>query len=139
MIEIHMQDMLKELQKLPGKVQKRVVNGAVRASAKPIIQEARNLAPVQTGNLRKSIGVTKRRQKGTIVEYDVSPRERGKYNGFYGLFVEFGHPIKDKKGKVVGHAAPHPFLRPAFEAKNEESIEAFKKYMRQRFDKELSK
>jgi HK97 gp10 family phage protein len=139
MIEIHVQDMLKELQKLPEKVQKRVVNGAVRASAKPIIQEARALVPVKTGNLKKSIGVTKRRQKGTIVEYNVSPRKGGKYDGFYGLFVEFGHPIKNKKGKVVGHAAPHPFLRPAFENKAEESIEAFRNYMRERMDKELSK
>jgi len=138
MIEIHMQDMLKELQKLPEKVQKRVVNGAVRASAKPIIQEARALVPVKTGNLRKSIGVTKRRQKGTIVEYDVSPRKGGKYDGFYGQFVEFGHSIV-RKGKVVGHAAPHPFMRPAFENKAEESIEAFRNYMRQRLDKELSK
>jgi HK97 gp10 family phage protein len=167
MIEMHMQDMLKELQKLPEKVQKRVVNGAVRESAKPIIQEARNLAPVRTGNLIESIGVTKRRQKGTIVEYNVSPKiandkeiaklkkkyglkdksgneiykklkEEKKLGGFYGQFVEFGHPIV-RKGKVVGHAAPHPFMRPAFENKAEESIEAFRKYMRQRLDKELSK
>jgi hypothetical protein len=30
-------------------------------------------------------------------------------------------------------------MRPAFEAKNEETIEAFKKYMRERMDKELNK
>ena len=142
-IEIKMGDLLKNLQKLPEKVQKRVVNGAIRASAKPIIKEARRRVPVKTGNLKKSIGVTKGKTKGTIVTYHISPRKGGKYDGFYGKWIEFGHIVrekgKSKKGKVIGHVPPHPFLRPAFEAKGKEAIIAFKEYMQKRLEKELAK
>jgi len=99
--------------------------------------------PVKTGNLKKSIGVTKGKTKGTVVTYHISPRKGGKYDGFYGQWVELGHIVREKgkgkKGKVIGHVPPHPFLRPAFEAKGEEAIIAFKEYMQKRLEKELAK
>ena len=128
-VKIKMKDLLKELDKLPEKIKNRIVKGAVRASAKPIIEEARRLVPVRTGNLRKSIGVTKRRDKGSVVTFSVSPRKGGKYNGYYGYFLELG----TKK------MSPHPFLRPAFENRGEETIKYFKEYIKKRLDKELAK
>jgi len=123
-------ELLKNLRKLPERVQNRVVVGAIRASAKPLISEARARVPVNTGNLKKSIGVTKRRSKNkNIIHFSVSPRKGGKYNGFYGHFLEFG----------TSKMSARPFLRPAFEAKGEETIEAAKQYMAKRIDKELSK
>ena len=143
-VEIKMKDVMKKLSKLPEKVQKRVVTGAVRASAKPIVQEAKRLVPVKTGNLKKSIGITKIRSKSkTEVVFAVSPRKTAKYDGFYGRFVEFGHVLKEKgkgkKGKVIGHAPPKPFLRPAYEKMSDECLRAFKEYMIKRIDKELAK
>jgi len=142
-VNIDMGTLLKDLKKLSEKVQKRVVKGAIRASAKPIIQEAKALAPYKTGNLRKSIGVIKGKDKGTVVTYHISPRKGGKYDGFYGYWIELGHILREKgkkkKGKVIGHVAPRPFLRPAFENKGEESIKAFKEYMKKRLEKELAK
>ena len=138
-VEIKMGDLFKDLKKIPEKVQKRVLTGAVRAGAKPIVKEARRLVPVKTGNLKKSIGVTKRRSKDkNIVVFSVSPRKGGKYDGFYGMYVELGHILKRNK-KVIGHVPAHPFLRPAFENKGEESIKAFKEYMKKRLEKELKK
>jgi len=128
-VSVDMGDLLKKLRKLPSKVRDKVVVGAVRASAKPIIKEARALAPKRTGNLAKSIGANKRRSKGTIVHFSVSPRKGGKYDGWYAHFVEFG----------TRKMAPRPFLRPAFENKGEEAINAAKEYMRKRIDKELAK
>ena len=128
-VEVHMGDLLKKLKTLPEKVQKKVLSGAVRASAKPIVDEARRLVPVRTGNLKKSIGVTKARTKGTTMRFYVSPRKGGKYDGWYGHFVELG----------TRHNAPHPFLRPAYEAKASEAIHAFKEYLEKRIDKELAK
>lgn len=128
-VKIEMKDLLVKLNKLPEKIKNRVVKGAVRASAKPIIKEAKKIVPVKTGNLKKSIGVTKRRDKGSVVTYSVSPRKGGKYDGFYGFFLEVG----TKK------MSPHPFLRPAFENAGKESIKAFKEYMQKRIEKELRK
>ena len=128
-VKVDMGDLLKKLRTLPEKVQKNVLTGAVRAGAKPIVKEAKRLVPVRTGNLKKSIGVNKRRTVGTVVRFSISPRKGGKYDGYYGAFVEFG----TKK------MAPRPFMRPAFEAKGEESIDAVREYIAKRLEKELKK
>ena len=128
-VKVDKGEVLRKLHKLPGKIQERVLIGAVRASAKPIIEEARRLVPRRTGNLAKSIGVNKLRTKGTVVAFAVSPRKGGKYDGYYGHFVEFG----------TRKMAPRPFLRPAFDRKGKESINAAKEYMAKRIEKELAK
>ncbi len=157
-VEIKMGDLLKKLELLPEKIQKRVLNGAVRASAKPIIQDAKARVHNVSGVLAKSIGVNKRRSKNkNVVIYTISPRvkrytknkptglKRGSeeykktYGAYYGMWVELGHVIRNKKGKEIGHVPPHPFLRPAFEAKGKESIKAFKEYLAKRLEKELNK
>lgn len=124
-----MAEALRGLHKLPGHLQERVLKAAVRAAAKPLVEEARRLVPKRTGNLARSIGVTKLRTKGWEVAYAVSPRRGGVYDGWYGHFVEFG----TKK------MTPRPYLRPAFERAGEDTIKAFKRYLIKRVDKELSK
>jgi len=120
-----MEELLKNLKTLPEKVQKRVLVGAVRAAAKPIVKEAKALVPVEHGVLKKSIGVTKfETRKKSLVWFQVSPRvekyrlkaqdmDNGKnvvltmqQSPFYGYFVEFGtyakldHPLlKPRSGK----------------------------------------
>lgn len=37
--------------------------------------------------------------------------------------LELGHDFVSNKGKITGHAAPHPFLRPAADEKKEEYID----------------
>ena len=161
------EEILKKLHKLPEKIQKNVVRGAVRAGAKPMLQEAKALVPVQHGTLRQSLAITKvKTRKKTLVWYQISPASRklkkGDFDGWYGHMVEFGtyakrtKPLspetikrlnsdpkrKERRDKIVakgGGAAPHPFLRPALERKGGESIEAAKEYMRKRIDKELAK
>ena len=125
---IGMDEILRKLKKLPEKIQQRVVVGAVRASAKPIIKEARALVPKKTGTLKKSIGVVKRRSKDkNIVHFSIAPlRKKG---GWYGGFIEFG----TKK------MSPKPFIRPAFEKKGLETIDYAREYMKKRIDKELAK
>ena len=149
-VEIEMKDLLKRLKTLPEKMQKRIITGGVRASAKPIIKDARSRIHNRTGILAKSIGVTKRRSKNkNIIVYTISPRvKKGvgttakmgtleykkAMGGYYGMWVELGHPIM-KKNKKVGFSPARPFLKPAFEAKGEEAIKAFKEYVKKRFDK----
>jgi hypothetical protein len=44
----------------------------------------------------------------------------------YGVFLEFGHPIVSKKGQVIGHAPPYPFMRAAFEENKSQLPELIK-------------
>ena len=164
-VEIDMKDLLKRLKTLPEKMQKRIITGGVRASAKPIIKDARSRIHNRTGILAKSIGVTKRRSKNkNIIVYTVSPRVKKvgttakpgtleykkTMGGYYGRWVELGHfarkskkeddeKKKDKKKKdkkeEVKFIPAKPFLKPAFETKGEEAIKAFKEYVKKRFDK----
>ena len=87
-------EMLANFKKLPVQVARRVARGALLASAKPIIKEAKNnLAPhKRTGILRKSIkskSAKKGRRAGDEVTILVGPTVRG----FYGSFLEFGTSV----------------------------------------------
>jgi len=122
-----MDELLKNLKTLPEKLQKRVLVGAVRAGAKPIIKEARKLAPKDSGMLKESIGVTKfKTRKKTLVWFVVSPRvkkfkmkatdtDSGKNvvltmlnDPWYAHFVEYGtyakldHPLVKRVGGKRG-------------------------------------
>ena len=121
-------EMLSKLHKLPDRVQKNVVTGAIRAGASSIAKEMKHKVPVKNGTLKKSIGVVKRRQKDkSIVMFTVAPRV--KKGGWYAHFVEFG----TKK------MSPEPFIRPAYEEKGKDTINIAKQYMSKRLDKELAK
>ena len=121
-------EVLRKLKKLPERVQKNVITGAIRAGAKPIVREAKALVPTKTGTLKKSIGIVKRKSKDkNIIHFSVAPRV--KKGGFYAHFVEFG-TVK---------TSAHPFMRPAFEKKGEESIDFVREYMKKRVDKEIAK
>ena len=88
----------------------KAVQRALRAGAKPIEDEAKRLAPVQTGALRESIDATAAAitRSGTI-QISVAP------NGVnYADDVEFG-----SRGR-----AAQPFMRPAFDVKSQEAIRA---------------
>lgn len=127
---IGMDEVLKKLKILPERVQKNVLVGAIRASTKPIIKEARALVPKNTGTLRKSITAKKRRSHDkNIIQFSIYPSTSGKNNGWYGRFVEFG----------TENMAAKPFMRPSFESAGEDSLKVAKDYMRKRIDKEIAK
>ena len=121
-------DVVKKLHKLPVAIADRVLISAIRAAAKPLAQEAKQRVPVDTGRLKKSIGVVKRRSKDkNIVMFTVAPRK--KKGGWTAHFIEFG----------TSKMAAKPFMRPAFESKGDEALEMAKKKLRQRVDKEIAK
>lgn len=123
------EDILKKMKILPGRVQKNVVTGAVRASAKPIIEEARRLAPKDTGDLAKSIAVTRRKSTDrNIVRFTVAPRIK-KPHGYLAHFYEFG----------TSKMTARPFMRPALLSKVDETISAATGYMAKRTEKEIKK
>lgn len=125
---------IKALEALPTNIQKNIMVGATRASAKVVSDAAKyNIASknlIDTGALWESIGVTKRRsKKRSIVSFSVSPRKGGKNSGWYGRFLELGTSKMDAK----------PFLRPAMENTVDETLQASKDYIAKRLPEEVAK
>lgn len=83
--------------------------------AKSVARTARNLAPVKSGALKRSIIAKKSKFKGggAIIK-------AGGGDEYYASFIEFGRK----------NAAAHPFLRPALEKNRARAIRKIKKALR---------
>lgn len=121
------------MQALGNEVAKRIASGMTSAAAGVVRKDALARAPehdkvhvvdgveVQPGNLKKNIVRKKVSKSKTRLTSEHLVTVRGKrkdgYAARYGRLQEFG----------TVHHAPQPFLRPAFDAKKMEAIEAMKK------------
>lgn len=92
------------------------LNKIVKAGAEPILQQAITNAPVKSGTLKKSLKVVMRK-KGTRSKARIGVQKGS--DGYYATFVEYGHGGPHPAG-------PHPFLAPAFDAKQEEAFKIIK-------------
>ncbi|MDD5406010.1 MAG: HK97 gp10 family phage protein [Sulfurovaceae bacterium] len=139
----------KALSKLPTHLQDRVVVGATRAAAQVVADEAKQNVPVDTGLLKKSIGVAQAKKSDTKLghvkfyavakskirgtsQIDVGGQKgklKYKIHAWYAHMVEFG----------TSKMAAIPFMRPAFENSGEKSVSAFQEYALKRVDKEITK
>lgn len=128
--------------------QKRILVGAMKKSLEPVAERARQLVPVDEGDLRDSIIVSTKitkRQAREIVGARGAPRVFAGTNWPSGHLVEFGtgpRSVEATKKKVlavdgriigktadVGHMPAQPFLRPAFEQMREKMLEIFGREM----------
>ena len=133
------------LDTLPAKVEQNILRGALRAGAKPILEDAKAGAQesTKTGLMRDGLKITTKAKKGTVT---VSIKAGGKH-AYLAKFVEFGtaaHRIDPKNGGVLsfgGGFARHvdhpgqrakPFLRPAFDAQSENAVVATGEYIKKR-------
>ncbi|GAA3218155.1 HK97-gp10 family putative phage morphogenesis protein [Oerskovia jenensis] len=92
-----------DLSNVAGKIGPKVQT-VMRKTARDIEADAKAFAPVDTGNLRSSIGHSDLRtvgQSGTL-EVEIGPTAN------YGVFVEFG----------TSRMAPHAFMGPAFDRRS---------------------
>ena len=137
------------LERLPDTIQDKVLEGAGRAAATVIANEARRLVPVRSGLLKKSIKVRKPKKKDDThkVRYLVVTTSkiagsskfdsallgagtiRWSASAFYAHMVEFG----------TSKMAAQPFMTPAFESKGEASTQVFIEYAKKRTQKEIDK
>jgi len=129
-MEQSFRDIKKKLKKLPLKAKEKLLTGAVRAGANTVRDEARQKAPVDTGLLKRSIQTVKGKPSLYEVKFFVVTKSKIKLKGiqksaFYAHMIEFG-TIK---------MAAQPFMRPAFENSDKESIEAAHKYIHKKMDK----
>ena len=98
----------------------KVMRKALNAGIAPIKKEAKRLAPVDKGILRKNI-------RSKQMRYTAKPAV-GLFisaKGFYWYFLENG----------TSSIAPTPFIRPAADSKHEEGVERFKEVHKAEIDK----
>ncbi|MBF0185464.1 MAG: HK97 gp10 family phage protein [Magnetococcales bacterium] len=146
MFEVQVQG-LKEasdaLKQLPAKIQQNVLRSAVYAGAAVIRNEAKQQASAvtttRTGTLKRAIAIIRNKKRSTgpmqavkvIVRRGKKLRKVGKTgknlsaDAWYAHFIEFG----TKKMRA------RPFMRPAFEAKKEESVAAIRDGLKKGIEK----
>ena len=103
------------LLRLEAMVRTKALKKAIGAACKVVRNRARELCPVDEGDLRKSISyVVRAYQDDTVIVGIVGPANvRGKKNpGRYGRLVEYGHLMRNFSGGSESVGA-RPFLRPA--------------------------
>lgn len=117
----------RKLQMIAEETARKHMRECALKGAEVLRKEVSKQAPRKTGTLSRNIYKEVEKQTKVRVEVHVGPGKAG----WYGALVEDGHPIV-KGGKVVGQAAPHPFIRPAFDSKTEKAEEAFEEELRKR-------
>ena len=137
-----LEELSKKLKQFPHDLQDRVIVFATRKAALKLKKEVKANAPVQSGFLRQSIGISKIRERDSKVgniEYFVGIRRRVKSklapvrNGgplataFYGAFLEEGTKKMRKR----------PFMAPALNASADELLAEFKKGFKAKFEREI--
>ena len=134
-------DILAALSKLPKEFQRSAEKAVLRAGAKPVLKAAKAKVPVDTGNLKKSLGVALFTASSGWTAIRIGPRKgfksaksitgrkrvratKGKRSTFkerkladateISWYVETGTP----------HSAAKPFIRPAIDSAQGEVIDA---------------
>lgn len=106
------------LRQLGPELAEQAGDNALRAMAKPIIEEAQRLAPVDTGKYRDNIGLALDRKKGGDTERVAHIGVRSPWSRLAHL-LEFGH--RTRNGSQV---APQPHLRTALDSRVNDAITA---------------
>lgn len=94
-----------------------VIESILNEAAQPVLEAAQRMAPVKSGKLRAAIkaGKVKKRKGGSYTIKIGTADKKSKTDAYYAPFVEFGH------GGPHGPAAPHPFMRPAYDETKEQA------------------
>ena len=119
----------KAFKELSDKMQRGVLRSALRASARPVVKDAKARVPVRTGALKKAIGVAVT-VKTTEATASVGIR-RGKRGGpaTYAHLPELG----------TKHSPAKPFLRPALDSKKNAVVNTLAGALKKQIDKVTAK
>jgi HK97 gp10 family phage protein len=140
--------LMQSMDALPARIEANLIRGALRAAAKPVFETAKANIPMSSGDLKASLRISSaiKKKAGEIV---VSVKAGGK-KAFYAHMVEMGtarHFIKGPVsigGKVMRNidhpgAAAKPFMRPAFDAMGQASVDAYARYIEAKLPAALEK
>ena len=108
-----------------------VIESILNEAAQPVLEAAQRMVPVKSGKLRAAIkaGKVKKRKGGSYTIRIGTVDKKSKTDAYYAPFVEFGH------GGPHGPAAPHPFMRPAYDATREQAYGIIRDRLKSEIDK----
>ncbi|MEB7063947.1 HK97 gp10 family phage protein [Escherichia coli] len=137
-------DLAKDLEALSRAENNKVLRDATRAGAEVLKEEVISRAPERTGKMKKNVVVMtqKSRRRGEISSgvhirgvnhrtgnSDNTMKANNPRNAFYWRFVELG----------TVNMPPHPFIRPAFDVRQEQATEVAIRRMNLAIDEALRK
>lgn len=133
-------ELKKDLKNLSDKEVKNITTSALRAGASEISKRAKQNVPIDTGDLKKAIGVNKKNTRDkTFIKFIVSPRanqtitQKGKKRNInqsnYAVNVEYGTVFQTAQ----------PFMRNTFDQLGQNVTNAITKKMAQRIEKASNK
>jgi len=119
----------KILEDVPQDIAKKAGIDALRAGAKPILEEAKKLVPVgATRKLMESLEIATKKARIPVVKVQASRRK----GGYHAHLVELGTQPHDIHNVVIGNkfypvihhpgSKKQPFMRPAFNSKKTETL-----------------
>ncbi len=113
--------LVRAMEELPKNVQRNALRKAASSGAAIVRTTVRNMAPVQTGKLKRSIAMKRARTPDSqIATYEVHVRQAynawnrvgnkkveayGKFDAYYARWIEYG----------TSQMSPQPFMRPAWQ------------------------
>ena len=121
--------MRKQFKELSDKMQRRVLRGALRAAARPVLKDAKARVPVRTGALKKAIGVAVTVKTVESTATIGVRRKRPGQPARRAHLVEFG----------TKHTSARPFLRPALDSKKEAVVRTLAEALKKQIDTETAK
>jgi len=137
-------EIIKNMEAIKDDLKGDPLRASLRKALTPIVDEAKSLAPVDTGRLRDAIktrplpaddlpaGFSDGQELFVLSSRKKDPDAPD--NAWYWHFVEF--ESKTKSGKVV---PAQPFLAPAFDSKRSEAIKVFVDEMRTQLEKNVKR
>lgn len=125
--------LMKQLDRLPDRVSRKVSRRAVTFGTTPIVKEYKANVPVVEGNLQESIGKKSKLYGDTAVSI-VGARIRGKFKGYH------AHLIENGKINVDGSFTPgQPILRQAMDSTREQVLDRMTRKLAEGIEKEAAK
>lgn len=129
------------LQQLPVEIEQKILRNGLAAGANIIRDEAKGLAPEKSGEMANDIKTARGTGDGYVY---AKVRLSGKH-AFLGKFMEYGTAahmiwVRSKESLVIDGVpigkhvwnpgvAPHPFMRPALDARAAQAVQAVGDYL----------
>lgn len=111
---------------------RRGMSDGISEGAQLLVTEAQSIVPVDTGALRDSIHAELVTATDTKIEVAVMPDTP------YAARIEFGFVGRDSLGRMY-HNVAQPYMRPAFDNKQDEVRQTIKDHVIEELDTEMSR
>lgn len=114
-----LKDVLNSLEAIGENIETEALQNRIKQEAQVIIDSAKSKVPVNTGNLRDSIGFITDKDSKYRSKVLIGLRQEY-YNYYLGIFFEYAtEPRITQNGAYRGVLTPRPFMRPALDQNRE--------------------